>query len=154
MADADLTLLVLDLSAAITEADKLLLEKLRDRRPIVVGNKSDIAQPVGESLDLLPVSAMTGEGVACLQQAILRRLAPDGLVAPESGSLTSIRHEALLRESLEALDNARTAVEFQIPHEMLLLDLYAALRPIDAVTGATTADDILNRIFSTFCIGK
>ena len=41
-----------------------------------------------------------------------------------------------------------------IPHEMLLLDLYSALRPIDAITGATTADDILNRIFSTFCIGK
>lgn len=154
MADADLTLLVLDLSAAITEADKLLLEKLQDRRPIVVGNKSDIARPLGESLDLLPVSAMTGEGVPCLQQAILQRLAPDGLIAPESGSLTSIRHEALLRESLEALENARTAVDFQIPHEMLLLDLYAALRPIDAVTGATTADDILNRIFSTFCIGK
>jgi tRNA modification GTPase len=154
MADADLTLLVLDLSGGITQADKLLREKLQDRRPIVVGNKSDIAQPLGQSLDLLPVSAMTGEGVACLQQAILRRLAPDGLVAPESGSLTSIRHEALLRESLEALENARTAVEFQIPHEMLLLDLYAALRPIDAVTGATTADDILNRIFSTFCIGK
>jgi tRNA modification GTPase len=45
-------------------------------------------------------------------------------------------------------------VEFGIPHEMLLLDLYAALGPIDAITGATTADDILNRIFSTFCIGK
>ena len=42
----------------------------------------------------------------------------------------------------------------KIPHEMLLLDLYSALRPIDAITGATTADDILNRIFSTFCIGK
>jgi tRNA modification GTPase len=55
---------------------------------------------------------------------------------------------------LEALENAVRAVELQIPHEMLLLDLYAALRPIDAVTGATTADDILNRIFSTFCIGK
>jgi tRNA modification GTPase len=45
-------------------------------------------------------------------------------------------------------------VESAIPHEMLLLDLYVALRPIDAITGATTADDILNRIFSTFCIGK
>ena len=57
------------------------------------------------------------------------RLAPEGLAAPESGSITSIRHEALLRESLEALENARRAVEFGIPHEMLLLDLYAALRP-------------------------
>jgi tRNA modification GTPase len=41
-----------------------------------------------------------------------------------------------------------------VPHEMLLLDLYNALRPLDAVTGATTTDDILNLIFSTFCIGK
>ncbi len=154
MADADLTLLVLDLAAGITGEDEALLEKLRNRKPIIVGNKCDLEPRFPESVDLLPVSAMTGEGIANLQNAILRRLAPDGLIAPESGGITNIRHEALLRESLEALDNAHKAVEFRIPHEMLLLDLYAALRPIDAVTGATTADDILNRIFSTFCIGK
>jgi tRNA modification GTPase len=104
--------------------------------------------------DWLPVSAATGEGIGELQKAILRRLAPTGLAEPESGAITSIRHEALLKESVAALENARRAVGFGLPHEMLLLDLYAALRPIDAVTGATTADDILNRIFSTFCIGK
>ena len=59
-----------------------------------------------------------------------------------------------MRESLEALDQAKNAIASQVPHEMLLLDLYSALRPIDAVTGATTVDDILNNIFSTFCIGK
>ena len=59
-----------------------------------------------------------------------------------------------MKESLEALEQSRTANSLGIPHEMVLLDLYAALRPIDAITGATTADDILNRIFSTFCIGK
>ncbi len=72
----------------------------------------------------------------------------------EGGFITSVRHEQCLRESLEALRNARQAVAESVPHEMLLLDLYAALEPIDAITGATTADDILNRIFSTFCIGK
>jgi tRNA modification GTPase len=154
MADADLTLLVLDLSAELTQEDKLLVEKLQDRRPIIVGNKSDLGRRLSDSTHLIPVSAITGEGIECLQRAILLRLAPDGLAKPESGSITSIRHEALLRESLEAVENARRAVDFQIPHEMLLLDLYAALRPIDAITGATTADDILNRIFSTFCIGK
>jgi tRNA modification GTPase len=45
-------------------------------------------------------------------------------------------------------------VRGRVPHEMLLLDLYGALRPLDAITGATTTDDILNLIFSTFCIGK
>ena len=72
----------------------------------------------------------------------------------EGGFITSLRHERLLRESVEYLEKAKDAAAAGIPHEMLLLDLYAALRPIDAITGATTADDILNRIFSTFCIGK
>lgn len=154
MADADLTLLVFDLSTEFTSEDQALLEKLEERRPLLVANKCDLEKRFRKELDLLPVSAVTGEGIAELKQTILHRLAPGGIAAPESGSITSLRHEALLRESLEALENAQRAVEFQIPHEMLLLDLYAALRPIDAVTGATTADDILNRIFSTFCIGK
>jgi tRNA modification GTPase len=152
MADADLTVLVIDLSEPLTEQDRTLVRKLEDRRPLLVGNKADLASR--QNGDFLQVSALTGQGIEELRQAILTRLAPEGLAAPESGSITSLRHEELLRDSLEALANARRAVEFQIPHEMLLLDLYAALRPIDAVTGATTADDILNRIFSTFCIGK
>jgi tRNA modification GTPase len=154
MADADLTLLVLDLSAALTREDRELIEKLSDRKPLLAGNKCDLERRLTEVPAVLPVSALTGEGIPELRQAILRRLAPNGPVAPESGSITSIRHAALLRESQDALENTRRAVEFGLPHEMLLLDLYAALRPIDAVTGATTADDILNRIFSTFCIGK
>jgi tRNA modification GTPase len=154
MADADLTLLVLDLSAELTSEDQTLLEKLSSRKPLLVGNKSDL--PLALSGLSIPhhVSATTGEGIPELKAALLERLAPQGLATPESGSITSLRHEALLRESLEALQNARRAVGFGIPHEMLLLDFYAALRPMDAITGATTADDILNRIFSTFCIGK
>jgi len=90
------------------------------------------------------------EGIGPLRDAI----APTTTREQDSGFITSIRHEQLLRESMEALGQARKAAEFGIPHEMLLLDLYAALRPLDAITGATTADDILSRIFSTFCIGK
>jgi tRNA modification GTPase len=60
----------------------------------------------------------------------------------------------LVRDSLTLLEAAATAVPQQVPHEMLLLDLYSALRPLDEITGATTADDILNLIFGSFCIGK
>ncbi len=154
MADADLTLLVFDLSTELTAEDRALLEKVTDRKPLLVGNKADLPIQWGDLGGVLTVSAQTGAGIDELRAAILARLAPEGVATPESGSLTNVRHEALLRESLEALGNARRAVDFQIPHEMLLIDLYAALRPIDAVTGATTADDILNRIFATFCIGK
>jgi tRNA modification GTPase len=152
IADADLTLIVADASQPLTAEDQALIDKLRDRAPLLVANKSDLA--LIRNPEFLPVSALTGEGISELQQRILHRLAPEGLAAPESGAITSVRHESLLREAAEALANAQRAVEFQIPHEMLLLDLYAALRPIDAITGTTTADDILNRIFSTFCIGK
>jgi tRNA modification GTPase len=154
VADADLTLLVFDLSVEATAEDTALQEKLASQKPLYVGNKSDLLRLFEGAFELFPVSALTGDGIAELQQAILDRLAPAGLAPPESGAITSIRHEALMKESAAALENARRAVGFALPHEMLLLDLYAALRPIDAVTGATTADDILNRIFSTFCIGK
>lgn len=155
MADADLTLLVLDASQPeLTGEDRELIEKLSGRCPVIAGNKCDLGSRLDGMDGVLYVSALTGEGIPELRRAILHRLAPDGIAAPESGMITSLRHENLLRESLTALAAAKNAVAFQIPHEMLLLDLYAALRPIDAVTGATTADDILNRIFSTFCIGK
>jgi tRNA modification GTPase len=154
MADADLTLLVLDTSVGLTSDDAVLLERLADRKPLLVGNKSDLPRNLTEMDGMLPVSSISGEGMCELRSAIVARLAPNGLAAPEDGSITNIRHEALLRESVVALPNARRAVDFGLPHEMLLLDLYATFRPIDAITGATTADDILNRIFSTFCIGK
>ena len=89
-----------------------------------------------------------------LRQAILDAVAPAGVFEHETGFITSLRHEQLLRECGRWIEKARAAVGAAIPHEMLLLDLYAALQPIDAITGGTTADDILNRIFSTFCIGK
>ena len=94
------------------------------------------------------IAALTGAGIEALRAAI----APES--DQEAGFITSLRHEQLLRESLVYLDRAEVAVAMRIPHEMLLLDLYSVLRPLDSITGATTADDILNRIFSTFCIGK
>src|SRR5581483_10273368 len=121
-------------------------------RFLVAVNKSDLPRRADVSEEHLYISALTGDGIEDLRRAIIAAVKPAGI--QETGFITSLRHEGLLRESVEALRNAERAVEFGIPHEMLLLDLYAALGPIDAITGATTADDILNRIFSTFCIGK
>ena len=148
IADADLVLVVLDASEPLTPDDEALLSRAAHR--IVVANKIDLAPNAPEHA--LGVSALTGEGIETLRDAIIAAVAPK--IEQEAGFITSVRHEALLREALSALAAAREAVANGIPHEMLLLDLYSALRPIDAITGATTADDILNRIFSTFCIGK
>ena len=153
MADADLTLVVVDLAGPFTAEDESLIARA-GARALAVGNKRDLARGEGKWPSLLAVSALTGEGISELRDAILEAVAPKGVFEQETGFITSLRHEQLLRESAAYLEKACDAVRSSIPHEMLLLDLYAALRPIDAITGATTADDILNRIFSTFCIGK
>jgi tRNA modification GTPase len=153
MADADLTLVVVDLAGPFTAEDESLIARA-GARALVAGNKRDLVRGAGKWPSLLPVSALTGEGISELRDAILEAVAPKGVFEQETGFITSLRHEQLLRESAAYLEKASDAVRSSIPHEMLLLDLYAALRPIDAITGATTADDILNRIFSTFCIGK
>jgi tRNA modification GTPase len=151
MADADVTLVVLDLSEPVHADDLALLERAKSQgRYILIGNKSDLPRRAGPPEPFTAVSAITGDGLELLRDQI----APAAAREQDSGFITSVRHAQLLGESIEALGQARKAAGLGIPHEMLLLDLYAALRPIDAITGATTADDILNRIFSTFCIGK
>lgn len=154
MADADLTLVVIDLSKTLETEDHELIQRARRQgKYLVAGNKADLPR-IGKLQAAHPVSALTGEGVPELRAKLIETVAPRGRFEQESGFITSLRHEQLLKESREALEHARQAASAGIPHEMLLLDLYGALRPIDAITGATTADDILNRIFSTFCIGK
>ncbi|MCX6612897.1 MAG: tRNA uridine-5-carboxymethylaminomethyl(34) synthesis GTPase MnmE [Acidobacteria bacterium] len=149
MADADLTLVVYDASIGLDEETRALLERAREQgRFLLVANKCDVgAVTLGEAIG---VSALTGENLGLLRERIV------GTFSPEVGDgfITSLRQKGLLTEARENLERAQVAIEAHIPHEMLLLDLYGALRGIDGVSGATTADDILNRIFSTFCIGK
>ncbi len=156
MADADLTLVVVDISRPLDPGDRDLIARAESQgRYLAVGNKRDLGEAgASDCPSAIAVSALTGDGIAELRSAILESVAPPGAFEQETGFITSIRHERLLRESAAALEKARTAAQSEIPHEMLLLDLYSGLAPLDAITGATTADDILNRIFSTFCIGK
>ena len=174
LADADLVLVVIDASQPTSNEDEDLIQQALQRAAILVENKSDLVIPVGSSkvaqpfagngeenirgperrLNRVRTSALTGEGVSELRAAILHHVGGESGAQSESGFLTNVRHAGLIRDSLAALGAAETAVAAKIPHEMLLLDLYNALRPLDAITGATTTDDILNLIFSTFCIGK
>jgi tRNA modification GTPase len=153
LADADLVLVVLDASQPESSEDGELQRHAKGRPTIVVANKCDLGIAL-HSQPLIYASALTGEGIPELRAELLRHIGGETGAQAEAGFLTNIRHLGLVQDSLAALDAAVRAVAAKVPHEMLLLDLYSALRPLDAVTGATTTDDILNLIFSTFCIGK
>ena len=165
LAEADLVLVVLDASHAVGAEDRELLAQVEERPAILVQNKADMPSSqfsvlgsqfadLATSMPRIRTSAITGEGIPELRDEILRHIGGETGVQGESGFLTNVRQQGLVRDSLIALAAAKAAVAKVIPHEMLLLDLYNALRPLDEITGATTNDDILNLIFSTFCIGK
>ena len=158
LADADLVLVVVDASLPIAPEDSQLLAQVAERPAILVENKADLASSptaaIGSQLRLVRTSAITGEGIRELRAEIFRHVGGEPGAQAETGFLTNLRHQELVARSAAALDAARTAVRNKIPHEMLLMDLYNALHPLDEITGATTTDDILNLIFSTFCIGK
>jgi tRNA modification GTPase len=158
LADADIVLLVLDASRPLESEDRELLMHVQGRSAIAVQNKADLdgsaLAVLTSHLPVVRTSAITGQGIAELRSQILRHIAGDNPPQAESGFLTNARHQSLVREAMKALEAAIDAVGSRIPHEMLLLDLYNALRALDQITGATTTDDILNLIFSTFCIGK
>ena len=132
-------------------------ESVGSGRPAIrVLNKADLL-PAGARAHLpagtVLTSTVTGEGMDTLRETILRH---SGTATPDAANatLTNTRQRDSIARTLTALDQAAAAAHAGTPHEMILLDLYEALQALDALTGQTTADDVLNQIFSTFCIGK
>lgn len=157
MADAALVLIVLDATQPLNDEERRLIAMAQGRPALIAVNKCDLApahDSTGEldGIPVLPTSALNGDGIAALRQQILS-LATGGAAA-EPGLLTSLRHQQAVAAAIAALADAAQANQTAIPHEMILLDLYRALGALDSLTGQTTPDDILNLIFSTFCIGK
>jgi tRNA modification GTPase len=167
LADAAIVLIVIDASQlgpaeSLHEDDRQMLHAVEGRPALIAMNKCDLLTESAEAMDesliasfglpMLATSTVTGAGIAELRAEILR-LATGGAAA-EPGMLTSLRHHRSITQALEGLQDARTAVAGAIPHEMVLLDLYRSLWALDSLTGQTTPDDILNLIFSSFCIGK
>ena len=160
LADAAIVLVVLDATQPINDEERRLLSAVEGRPALIAINKCDLdpddsAGSIVAGISNLPAlrtSALTGEGIASLRDRILE-LATGG-AAWEPGMLTSFRHHQAVSTGIEALTAAANASSSNIPHEMILIDLYRALWALDSLTGQTTADDVLNLIFSTFCIGK
>ena len=108
-------------------------------------------------MDWVKTSATTGAGVEELRKKILAVAVPaldPARRGREPQFLTNVRHHQGLQQSIAALDAARASTAARVPHEMILLDLYNALAQLDAITGQTTVEDILNQIFASFCVGK
>ncbi len=150
-ANADLSLLLVDASRPLTEEDRELVESLEPTRTLFVSSKADLRHAEDESnsdITFFPVSAVTGEGLDTLKDAIRATLIGD------AGSselwLTSERHAQALGETKDLLERAKDA-----PDDLAALDLEDALRTLAQITGrGEIAEETLEHIFQNFCVGK
>ncbi len=154
MADADLVVALLDGSQNLNDEDNQILAQISDLRHIIAVNKTDL-----DSLASIPnskairISAKTGAGLDELQKAIVAPFTPQDVET--SGFLVSdARHHDLLLRAQTEIENSINLLEQKFSEEIILIGLHNALRFFGQITGETTTEDMLTRIFSTFCIGK
>ena len=156
VAEADLTLVVLDSSRELDDDDRAVLATVEDRPHLVVINKADLPVQWEESngWNAVRVSALAGTGLDDLEGEITAYISGGRPSDSDTFVITNERQQEALTVAVEKLDSAAIALAQRVPHEMVLLDLYAALSAVGELTGEVASEDILDRIFSTFCIGK
>jgi len=157
MSDADLILLVLDGTVPFSADDQELLFRSEGSKRLVVVNKCDVAICANGDLPLgiesIKISAKTGEGIDELRTSMLAQF--DNPAVDSGGLLiTNARHHDLLCRAGNELESAIAALRERRSEELVLVPLHNGLRYLGEITGETTTEDILSKIFSTFCIGK
>jgi len=163
-ADSDLLVVVLDGSEPLTEEDRSVLSEVAGRRHVIAVNKCDLPTFSGSTIDhgsaasqdpgsVVSVSAVTEEGLQDLRSAILKPFM-NGNQAVEGLLITNARHHDLLLRTMDAIISSAALLQNRASEELILVGLHNALRYLGEITGETTSDEILGKIFSTFCIGK
>jgi tRNA modification GTPase len=162
IADADAVLLVVDISRPQDAEDWILRRQLDSLPCIAVMNKSDLpvnwsaaerAEFSGEC-PCAEVSAKTGSGIDALRSLVLRRILGDADMPQDGILVTNLRHCLSMEAAEKGLARASAALREGLSEEFALVDLQASLRELGAITGETCVEDLIEEIFSRFCIGK
>ncbi|MEP6786930.1 MAG: tRNA uridine-5-carboxymethylaminomethyl(34) synthesis GTPase MnmE [Acidobacteriota bacterium] len=167
MADADIVVVMIDASEQTSDEDREVLKSVKDLNYIVALNKidkvpsTDVDRMIAAEHSslaylrdrLTPLSAKTGKGLDDLRCAIVRPFSPEDVTT--SGFLvTDARHYDLLVRTTAEIEQSLEQLNSKMSEEIVLIGLHNALRYLGEITGETTNEDMLTRIFSTFCIGK
>ncbi|MGL5514473.1 MAG: tRNA modification GTPase, partial [Sporomusa sp.] len=159
---ADLVLLLLDASLPLSEEDRSVLKLLAGQQVIVLVNKSDLPQRINlEEIETISVcrkivriSVTQGQGLADLEQEIVDLVYRGQVSQGEAAFVNNVRHAAALRHTTQRLNEALATIEAGMPPDCIVVDLRAAWDKLGEITGETVGEDIIDQIFSQFCIGK
>ena len=158
---ADLVLYVVDSSTPLDENDEEIIEMLKDRKAIVLYNKTDLASAVSmEALKekinhpLIPISAKEETGIAQLADTIKSMFFSGKISFNDEVYITNARHKEALEEAEESLAMVKQSIEDGMPEDFFSIDLMAAYGSLGKITGEEVGEDLVNEIFSKFCMGK
>ena len=159
---ADLVIFMLDSSDSFTSEDKEVFELVKNKKFIIIINKVDlptkldrkVVEEYGYGLSIIDVSIKEGKGIDTLKDEIYNLVYSGEVKYTSEVLITNIRHKDLLIKSRTAMFAAVETLESQMPLDLVSIDISEALEYIGEITGDTVREDIINRIFSQFCIGK
>lgn len=159
--DADLVIYVVDSSTQLDENDEEIMELIRDRKAIVLLNKMDLdpvttEEMIRERLDkpVIPISAKEEQGIDRLEQTVKDMFYDGNLSFNDQIYITNMRQKAALSEALESLKQVMTSIQNQMPEDFFSIDLMNAYEELGSITGESVGEDLVNEIFSKFCMGK
>lgn len=160
--DAQLALVVLDGSQPLSGEDRELLRSLKDRKKLILVNKSDLPQMLdteglqreyGRS-DVIVLSVKTGEGMEQVEQWLREFVYGEGSDSESSSMTQNARQQDLLEKALRSLEDALEGARQHLPYDCLTIDLTQTLHDLGEITGEDVPDEIIDEIFAQFCVGK
>lgn len=159
--DADLILYVVDASIPLDENDKEIIELLRDKKAVVILNKTDLEQMVQEEdlkalveHPIVSISAKEEEGIDCLEQQIKELFFAGNLTFNDEIYITNMRHKTALEEAKKSILLVEGSIDMGMPEDFYSIDLMNAYEALGSIIGEAVGEDLVNEIFSKFCTGK
>ena len=159
--DADLILYVVDSSMPLDENDQEIMELLKGRKSITIYNKTDLTPVVDieflkekTASPVIPISAVEETGIGQLEEEIRRMFFQGELSFNDEVYITNARHKAALEEALESLKLVKNSIEMGMAEDFFSIDLMNAYESLGRIVGESVGEDLVNEIFSKFCVGK
>lgn len=159
--EADLIIYVVDASRKLDENDEEIIEMIRDKQAIVLLNKSDLETVVTKEMlqqkldkPMILISAKEEEGIHELEETLKRMFFHGEISFNDEVYITNVRHKTALLEAEESLKKVKMSIEDGMPEDFYSIDLMDAYESLGSITGETIGEDLVNEIFSKFCMGK
>ena len=159
--EADLIIYVVDGSRELDENDAQIMELIRDRKAVVLLNKTDLETVISEELlqaktgkTVISISAKEETGIDKLEKTIQNLFYEGSIDFNDEVLITNVRHKTALQNALKSLYMVKQSIENQMPEDFLTIDLMDTYEQLGTIIGEAVEDDLVNEIFGKFCMGK